>query len=288
MVDAQALGGAPDPVLLLAQLEADPADEGYLQRLLALGADAAAIVASRFPGTLRFGHRKLHTLMLPLPEHGLLIGIAPHFGSPMVPLLLPRLGDPSADTRFYAALVFSELRSDEAVPALGQRVFDGDAAVRRAATMALGRYPPSQPLRTLIENLRNELVGPDPNRQRHAAMAIGELRDGPSVPRLIDHLKHRDMETVDQAHRALMVITKQDFGTTRWRWRSWWEKNRDQSRLAWLFAGLEQPSEAARHSAVEELQALATDRFGCHAGYPRREREEAVRRWAAFAAKTAR
>jgi hypothetical protein len=280
---AQPLGGAStaEVAALLTAFERDD-DAGAGSALLALGADAAAAVARRFPGPLRFGHRKLHTVTLPLGEHGPLIALSARFGTLMAPLLLPRLADPTADTRFYAALVLAELRVDEAVSPLGQRVFDPDSAVRRAATMALGRYPPSPALRALLDGLRNELVSPDPNRQRHASMALGELRDAPSVPRLVDLLKHRDTETVDVAHRALVVITKQDFGTTRWRWRSWWEKNREQSRLAWLFGGLDQPSQEARTSAVEELSALATDRFGCHANFPRRDREDAVRRWAVW------
>jgi hypothetical protein len=134
----------------------------------------------------------------------------------------------------------------------------------------------------MLDALRAELLSPDLGRQRQAVFALGELRDVAAMPRLIDLLKHRDMEIVDLAHRALMVITKQDFGTTRWRWRSWWEKLRDVPRSEWLLAGLDQPSLDAMRSAAEELAAITTDRFGCHVLIPQREREEAARRFAAW------
>ena len=37
------------------------------------------------------------------------------------------------------------------------------------------------------------------------------------MPRLIELLKHRDSRVADAAHRALVVITKQDFDRSRWR-----------------------------------------------------------------------
>jgi len=275
--------GAIDPATLVDAVVRDDGNApGAVAALLMNGAAGASAVLARFPGPLRFGHRKLHTVGLPLAEHGPLVALAARFGALAVPLLLARLDDPAPDARYYAALVLGELRAEAAVVPLGHRLFDPDTAVRRAAAHALGRYAPSPTLRALLDGLRNELVSPDLARQRHATVALGELRDATSVPRLVDLLKHRDMEIVDLAHRALVIVTKQDFGTTRWRWRSWWEKNREQSRLDWLLGGLEQPSPEARRSAAEELAAIATDRFGFHATFPRREREDAARRFTAW------
>jgi hypothetical protein len=279
----EGLGGILDVGALIdAVVRDDSGGTREASLLVSQGARAAQQVLARFPGPLKFGHRKLNTVGLPLAEHGPLVALAARFGATAVALLVPRLDDPSPDARYYAALVLGDLQPESAIIPLGHRLFDSDTSVRRAAVHALGRYPPSPTLRALLDLLRNELVSPDLSRQRHATVALGELRDAPSVPRLVDMLKHRDMETVDMAHRALVVITKQDFGTTRWRWRSWWEKNREQTRLDWLLGGLDQPSLDARRSAAEELSAIGTERFGFHAAFSRREREEASRRWAVW------
>src|SRR5205807_326727 len=116
--------------------------------------EGARAVVARLPGTLRFGHRKLHTLGLPLVEHGPLIALAARFGDRIAGPLVPRLDDPSPDMRFHAALIFAEVRSELAVAPLGERLFDADVAVRRAAAVALGRYAPSLALAALLEHLR--------------------------------------------------------------------------------------------------------------------------------------
>ena len=251
--------------------------------LLAAGDEGAASVFERFPGPLRFGHRKLNTVTEPLSAHGPLLGLSARFGDALVPSLIALLDhDPSADLRFYSALVLGEIRSEAALPALGDRLFDPDAPVRRAAAFALSRHRPSMAMDRQLELVRQQLESPDQARLRCAAFALGELRDVHSLSTLVDLLKHRDAEVVDLAQRALLVITKQDFGAARWRWRSWWEKARMQSRVEWLLGGLEQPSVEARRSAAEELVAITTDRFGFHAGFDRREREEASRRFAVW------
>ena len=99
------------------------------------------------------------------------------------------------------------------------------------------------------------------------------------MPRLIELVKHPDVPVVAGARHALLEITKQDFGNSRWRWRSWWERHRGEPRLEWLLEGLGHAEPEARESASEELRALSTESFGYHFDLPKREREEARRRW---------
>jgi HEAT repeat protein len=181
--------------------------------------------------------------------------------------------------RYYVALALGAIGVPEAVPALGQRLFDADAGVRHAAMQALRGLPASTELRTLTESLRGELPGPEIARQRFASEALGALRDVPSVPRLIELVKHADDQVVAAARRALVEITKQDFGTSRWRWRSWWERHRHEPRVEWMLEGLGHSEADVRLSASEELRALSNDYFGYHFDLPKREREEARRRW---------
>ncbi len=240
------------------------------ETLLGLGDDAARALALRLPGRPA------------LEGPSMLPSLAVRFGDAIVPHLLPRTSDPSSEVRRAAAWVLGELRAPDAVAPLGARLFDGDAGVRRAAAAALARFPPGPELRALVESLRADLPGPDPARQGHAAAALGELRDAPSVPRLVELVKHRDIAVVDAARHALVQITKQDFGTSRWRWRSWWERNRGLSRLAWMLAGLDHSLPQVRASASEELEALGSDRFGFHRELPAGERDAARQRWAAW------
>src|SRR5262249_4991028 len=83
----------------------------------------------------------------------------------------------------------------------------------------------------------------------------------------------------DTAHRALVVMTKQDFARSRWRWRAWWDKNRDRHRIEWMLEGLGHKAPEVRLSASEELKRLTHEYFGYHFDLPKREREEARKKW---------
>src|SRR5439155_18982231 len=128
-----------------------------------LGEEAGRAVALRLPGPLLVTRHALDLggRLPPLAEHGPLLVLAPRFGRTIVRHLLPRLADASLDVRFYAALAFTELTFPEAVGPLGERLFDIDSGVRRAAVTALGRFGPSPELRELVESLRGELPGPE-------------------------------------------------------------------------------------------------------------------------------
>jgi hypothetical protein len=87
------------------------------------------------------------------------------------------------------------------------------------------------------------------------------------------------MTVVTAAKKALVEITKQDFGTSRWRWRSWWERHRDEPRTEWMLEGLAHAEPEVRLSASEELRSLSEQYFGYAFDLPKREREDARRRW---------
>src|SRR5262249_2295164 len=111
------------------------------------------------------------------------------------------------------------------------------------------------------------------------AEALGALRDAPSVPRLIDLVKHAEAQVAAAAHAALVEITKQDFGNSRWRWRSWWERHRNEPRVEGMLEGLGPAEADVRMAASEELRLLTGQNFGYHFDLPKREREEARKKW---------
>jgi hypothetical protein len=247
--------------------------------LVRMGERGALVVVARMPGPLKLARHTLRGTAPPLGEHGPLLQLVARFGKNALGPLLARLNDSSTDVRYYAALGVGELKAPEAVAALGQRIFDGDAGVRRVALQGLARYGEIAEMHRLIESLRGELPGADPLRQQLAAEALGTLRDAESVPRLIDLVKDDEAAVVLAARHALLDITKQDFGNSRWRWRSWWERHRNEPRLEWLLEGLGHAEAEVRESASEELRTLSPDNFGYHFDLPKREREDARKKW---------
>jgi hypothetical protein len=114
-----------------------------------------------------------------------------------------------------------------------------------------------------------------------AAGALAELTDPDGIPALMDALQ-ASAPVSDSAHRALVQVTKQDFGNSRRRWLAWWERHRFQSRVDWLFEGLAHKASEIRMSAAAELRMMTGQYFGYHFDLPKREREEARERWLAW------
>lgn len=271
MTDAEAL--------VASVMREDAHASAAAESLLLLGERGAQAAVAQLPGPLRLDR---HALRGPAPElaaHGPLLSVIARFGQAALVPLIARLADDSLEVRYYATLALGDLRAARSVPALGQRLLDPDAGVRHAAVGALARMEETPELRHLTESLRGELPGPEPFRQRYAAEALGALHDVPSVPRLIELVKHTDAQVVTAARRALIEITKQDFGTSRWRWRGWWERHRSQPRVEWMLEGLGHAESDVRMSASEELRALSREHFGYQFDLPKREREEARRKW---------
>jgi hypothetical protein len=109
--------------------------------------------------------------------------------------------------------------------------------------------------------------------------AIAMLRDAASVPTLIDLLNNPDKQISVPAHRALTVITCQDFGKAVKKWRGWFESNAYRHRVEWLIEGLMHTDEALRAAAGLELQKLTQVYYGYVAAASKRDREQAQKRY---------
>lgn len=265
--------------LLLSVERGDEHAQMSADALVAIGERAAAALVARLPGPLRLDRHALRGAAPSLEHHGPLLAVLARMGKMAKDPLLARLGDASLEVRYYATLALGELKLPETVTPLGARLYDPDSSVRRAAVDALAKFSDSPPLRALVERLRAELLGPDVMRQRYAAEAVGILKDVPSVPRLIELVRHGDPNVVTASRKALVDVTKQDFGTSRWRWRSWWERHRDEPRVEWMLEGLAHAEPEVRLSASEELRGVTSEYFGYAFDLPKREREDARRKW---------
>jgi hypothetical protein len=170
--------------------------------------------------------------------------------------------------------------------ALVERLFDGDYGVRGVATEALGGYP-TRDLDLAMVRARHALHSEDPDRVQAAAGAVAALFDVHAIPDLLDTIG-RDDRRSEYARRALVALSKQDFGLSERKWRRWWEDNRLRHRLEWLIDGLGHKEAPLRQSAIDDLRRVIGDDFGYQPELARRERDAAIGRWRAWWAETGR
>jgi hypothetical protein len=263
---------------VLDALEAghEPAASQAAEEALVRVDDVMPELARRFPGQLAVDRYGTGGRSLRASQYGPLLALTIRIGARVVPLLVEKLASADREVRFYATLALAEVRAPIAVGGLVARVFDSDYGVLGAALDALAGYPPRD-VDAALEPVRRALRS-DSLRARAAAHALGELRDVKALLDLIDATE-RDATTAAEARRALVLITRQDFGTKAKKWRKWWEEHKGRSRIEWLLEALGHSETSLREAAVEELRRMTGEHFGYHADGPKREREEARQRW---------
>ena len=193
--------------------------------------------------------------------------------SPAVTPLAPELAPPPS-----TALVPEAAPADE-TEQLCRAAADAYGAERISALQALRTRLEHPRVRELTAAYRANAASAWPAVALPALTAIGELRDRLAVPLLIDLVDAKDAELAEVARNALVEITKQDFGASRRRWRTWLAAHGEEARIDWLFAGLGHKVREIRFAASEELWQITGEYFGYHYDSPRREREQARDRW---------
>jgi len=183
-----------------------------------------------------------------------------------VPVLITKLGDPSARVRLAAAeaLAQSGTRDEKVVSPLATALTDDDARVRAFAAIALGRTGSPKALDPLLAATRDSdalvqfdavralgalkgqaaltalgqvLKGPDARLRGCAATALGQLGDARAVPKLLEALKDPDANVAADAAAALGEIGD---------WRA----------LAPLVAAMKTGNATMRRSAVRAIRWL--------------------------------
>ncbi len=194
----------------------------------------------------------------------------------------PLLEHPDVQWRLWAVgiLEFTDVTGPE--PILCRLVDDDDEAIRRSALRALRRRLEHDKVRALTASLLSEASADDIPRARRAIASLGELRAPSAVPLLIEALQNPEARIATAAHAALVDITKQDFGSARWRWNNWERQSRDRSRVEWLLEALGHKSPELRLAASVELRDLTGEYMGYHFDLSRRDRDEALQRWWAW------
>lgn len=255
--------------------------EAMIDRLRQLGEPAYSKIAELFPGPLDLPRGDLKNLPQP-SAHGPLLRLCIILGEAIAPHILPRLRDPNQNTRFYAALVFQELRSPSCVGLLADLAFDDDRDVRTIAMRVLETYHGAPGHARAVQRIRGELGNPDASRRKQAIQAMGTLRDVLSVTRLIDALDEDDLEVRAAALTSLCAITGQHLGMAPAPWRTWHLARGRMSRGEWMLESLGSQDAAVRRWAAEELVRTTGQRIPFDPRGTEEERAEAVARWRAW------
>jgi hypothetical protein len=266
----------------VAQLrDAGPDDEMAILSALAVGEAVLPGLAREFPGGLWFDRNEPHARIPGGRDVSPIARAFVAFGQRSVPYLIPLLDHEDADIRYYATLLAAEFVHPDLVQPVGRRLFDSDPGVRSNAYRTLSvLYACEVEFTQLIERLRAMARdGRSPRLQITAIDALGRLRDEDSFEFFISMLESPEPEIARAAHASLVRLACQDFGNSKRKWASWFEKHRDRHRVEWLIEALMHSDERLRRRAGDELQHLTQEYFGYEAGAPKKERQVAQEKY---------
>jgi HEAT repeat protein len=257
-------------------LHADPeGDSPSIDALLKIGEMALPALAQAFPGPLWFDRRRTYRRLPRGRDVSAVARAFVAFRDRSAPYVGALAGAASAERRFYALMVASEIPSGPLVDPVVQRVFDEDAGVRALALEVLPKLRAFPEMADQLVFLRRtaRIRGKEPVRRLHALAALGAVRDTGALRPLVDLLEDEDAAVRRGAHEALVAITCEDLGDSMRRWSAWADKHEGQHRIEWLMEGLVHNDEHLRTQAGEELKSLTQQYFGFHPALSRKERE---------------
>ena len=221
--------------------------------LLLAGSDVLNALFHRFPGPVN----QHLSPTAPLHRHGPLLGAIGELGQRAMPFLIDLLQSGDRQRRYYAVLCFHEIRHNEVVPLIGERLLDREVAVQDAARHALEVYQEDPRFPQVLLLLRQALLSEPPHQQVAAANALAHYEDVRAVPLLIEVVSSEADEVYDAALAALERLTFQSFGRDSKRWRKWHKKHGDRPRHRWLIDSVTHRSARIRELVVEALRATA-------------------------------
>lgn len=239
--------------------------------------EVLAWMSENFPGTLKVDRFDLGGRHLKAAQHGPVLDLAVRMGAAAADLLVSKMRDGRKEVRYYATLCASESRPEGVVLTMMERLFDPDYGVREVALEGLIGAP-VRSLEEALEIPRRALHSEDLDKIETSSVALAALADVRAIPDLLD-VHGRGGDAAVAVGKALVGLTKQDFGINNKKWRQWWDKNRKKNRIEWLLDGLAARDPDIRRSSAEDLRKATGEYFGYHHDLPKREREVARQRW---------
>ncbi len=262
--------------LLVSAFLASPKDEQLEAELLRLGQEAMPSIMKVFPGPITITRATLDDTWPRATECGPVLRLIAGQRRVALPFVLARTTDANTESRFWATYLLTELAYAEATPAVVARLFDDSKRVRRAARLVAHVLAGTSgaALAAELDRIVRD-AGTTVARRVVTLDALGEMRDPLVVPILIKALSDGDEDVAFAARRALIVVSRQDFGTDGRKWVGWWNGAAARHRIEWLIDALGHEVAALRRAAGQELKALTEEYFGYYDDLPRKDRDRA-------------
>jgi hypothetical protein len=256
-------------------------DEPVIAALLQLGDPALEALERKFPGVLWFERQKLRTHVPAGRDVSAIARALFAFEGRALPHVATLLGASKPEVRLCALLVAKDWVDQALLGPLGDRVYDSDGTVRLLALETLPTFQKLPRFGELVKSLRSRAGSPNETVQNRlcAVEALSVLRDAGGLELLAELSGHENRQLSVPAHRALIAITAQDFGTTPRKWKAWIDRNRHKHRAEWLIDGLMHSEERVRATAAVELQKLTQVHYAFTASGSKRERERTQSRY---------
>jgi hypothetical protein len=264
---------------LVERVLADGGDEAAEAELLRQGQGAMPAIMARFPGPVSVERGKVGEALLRPSECGPVLKLVAGQRKVALPFVLELLTGEDSEKRYWATFLLTELHYPEAVHGAINRLFDSEARTRRAARLALSAIARVSP-EAVVDELAKIAMDDGAGVRREVAVAVlGDLREPMAVPVLVHILGDAKGELAAWARKALLVTTRQDFGTDARRWGAWWSSNSTRHRVEWLVDSLDHETPEIRHAAGEELKSLTKEYFGFADDLPSKERQRSQQRY---------
>ncbi len=266
--------------LLADAFVANPKDEHLEAELLRLGQQAMPSIMKHFPGPITIMRDTLDDSWPRVAECGPVLRLIAGQRRVALPFVLARTENPETETRFWATYLLTELAYPEAIPAVVARLFDDSKRVRRAARLVAHVLADTATV-ALVDELHRIVRDPRATSTRRVVTldALGEMRAPLVVPVLLSTLGDEDEEVGLAARRALMLVSRQDFGRDTKKWVAWWQTAAPRHRVEWLIDALTHDVPALRRAAGQELKALTEQYFGYYDDLPKKDRERAQQKY---------
>jgi hypothetical protein len=264
---------------LVDRVLSDGGDDAAEAELLRQGQQAMPAIMARFPGPVSVERGKVGEALLRPSECGPVLKLVAGQRKVALPFVLELLAGADSEKRYWATFLLTELHYPEAVHGAIDRLFDSEARTRRAARLALSAIARVSP-EAVVDDLAKIAMDDAGGVRREVAVAVlGDLREPMAVPVLVHILGDAKGELAAWARKALLVTTRQDFGTDARRWGAWWSANSTRHRVEWLIDSLDHETPEIRRAAGEELKVLTKEYFGFADDLPSRERQRSQQRY---------
>ncbi len=269
-----------DSMVIDLQAEGE-AGRAAIGRFVRLGDRAMPTLARYFPGALRrdpFGQMDARPEASDFSDA---LACLSRLGRDRAaPILLAGCDNEDRRHRYAAVWGLASMLVPAAVPKLVERIFDPELRIALLALDVLSHYRDAPLYDKALGQLRQLCRGGETEfHRRRAIMGVAELKDTAALDVLVEFVGTKPREVADEAHRALVHLSKQDFGSSSRRWRAWIADHKNSQRTEWLIQGLLHKDERIRESAQNELNRATGNYFGYRFDAPRAERDAAVATW---------